>query len=87
MGIALLAACGDGQDRSPREACLETEAAIDTAAKDCDPQYGSVDLSCDNFGTGSSCGAIEDYFACLAEVTCDNGTVVLATGCQLGACE
>lgn len=87
VGVALFAACGGGDDRSPRERCLETETAINAAAQECDPQYGTVDLSCDNFGTGDSCGVIDDYFDCLAQVTCDGGTVVLATDCQLGACE
>ncbi|MGE0550018.1 MAG: hypothetical protein AB7O24_17475 [Kofleriaceae bacterium] len=59
LGVVQVAACGGGEDHSPREACLEAEAAINAAAKQCDPQHGSVDLSCSNFGTGSSCGVID----------------------------
>jgi hypothetical protein len=85
--VALFAACGDGGSRSPREVCLDTEIEISEAAKACDPQFGSVDLSCNNYGTGSSCGAIDDYFACLSNISCDSGTVVFPTGCQLGICD
>ncbi len=83
----LFAACGSGADRSPREVCLDAEREINEAARACDPQSGTVNLSCDNFGTDSGCEAIDDYFACLSNISCDNGAVVLPTGCQLGACD
>jgi hypothetical protein len=85
--VALFVACGDDGSRSPREVCLDTEIEINEAAKACDPQFGSVDLSCDNYGTGSGCDAIDDYFACLSNISCDSGTVVFPSGCQLGICE
>ena len=87
IGFVLIAACGDSDNRSPRELCLDTEQEVNEAAKQCNPQSGSIDLSCNNFGTGSRCEMIDEYFACMSSIRCDNGTVVLPTNCQLGACE
>jgi hypothetical protein len=88
-GVVLVAACGGGEGgSSPREACIDAEATLNMAARECDPQFtGNIDLSCQNFGTGSSCGVIDAYFDCLVQTSCDNGTLILPTNCQLGACE
>ena len=87
-GISVIAACGGDAARSPREACIEAEETLNTAAVACDPQFaGNIVLSCENFGTGSGCDAIEAYFDCLVETSCDNGTLILPMDCQLGPCD
>ena len=86
--ICAIAACGGDEAKSPRQACIDAEATVNTAAKDCNPQFmGRIDLSCQNFGTGSGCDAIDAYFDCLVKTSCDNGTLIVPTNCQLGACD
>jgi hypothetical protein len=88
VGALVIGACGGDEHRSPRQACIEAEETVNASARVCDPQFtGTIDLSCENFGTGSGCDVIDAYFACLEQTSCDNGTLVLPTGCQLGACD
>ena len=88
MALSLSSSCGGGDDTTPRAACMEAEATVNAAAKECDPQLsGRIDLSCQNFGTGSSCDAIDAYFDCLVKTSCDNGVLTIPTNCQLGACD
>ena len=87
-GVFLIAACGGDDETSPRDSCIAAEQTMNTAAKDCDPQFaGHIDLSCNNFGTGSGCGAIDAYFDCLVATSCNNGTLVIRTDCKLAACD
>jgi hypothetical protein len=87
VGASVIAACGGDEPKSPREACIDAEETVNEAALACDPQFGGrIDLSCQNFGTGSGCDAIDAYFDCLAETSCVNGMLVFQSNCQLGAC-
>lgn len=90
--VCLLCFLGCGGDsgsggKSPRELCTETEQTLNSRAMECNPDFvGRIELSCNNFGTGDSCDTIDNYFDCLADTACEDGSFMQGTGCTLGAC-
>lgn len=87
LAAVVMASCASCSQESPRELCLSAQEEMNAKAIECNPATGTIDISCQNYGEGDSCGVIEEYFACLRNVSCDNGMVVIPTNCALGACE
>ena len=87
--MAILAlGCGDEDTRAAREVCFDAEAEANGVIDACDPSFGDLDYRCDSlFGTATTCHAVNEYFECQANIVCDNGSVVLPTGCALGICD